>query len=139
MNQSLCQLETRSSSQDSQPHNIEIVQKSSSGFDLKPGAILTVPAQNSESRFGKSQTANNELINEPNEVLLVGDGEFTLTPEIKKIHESFNENLVSCEKYERRITVEGIPLSQPQTIQVEDETKVYQMIEDQETSILKEL
>ena len=96
------------------------MQKSSSGFDFKPGAILTVPSGNNQSRFGKDKGPIKEELKEPSD-LLVGDGDFTLTPQIKEHFEQFNKSLVSSEKYERRIVVEGMQLSQPQTIQIEDE------------------
>ncbi len=70
---------------------------------------------------------------------MVGEGDFVLTNQIKELHDKFSAGMVTSEKYERRIIVEGLQLSQPQTIQIEDERKVQKMIEEQEMSILNEL
>ena len=79
------------------------MQKSSSGFDLKPGSILTVPAHKNESRFKATESEENK---EPAELL--GDGQFELTDKIKKQYEIFDKIYKTNEKCERRITVTGV-------------------------------
>lgn len=84
-----------------------------------------MPAHKNESRFKATEAEENK---EPAELL--GDGQFKLTDDIKKQYEAFDKVFSTNEKCERRITVTGIQPSLPQTIQIEDISKVHKLVEE---------